>query len=416
MIVRSVRLRSYRAFVREITVRLRPLTLLFGYNSAGKSAILRSLPLIAESIRSASGPLALDGRAARESTFRELRTRWAPGDQIGFGLDWAGRDASLDVEIVHLAATQREVIETWCVRDATHGELRFEIDLADERAADITTYTHGEDRGRIRFDGWCAAEISGFSLPNAGHRVDEDNASLRRLSEAVHWLGALRSQPGRLLPLVGSVSRIAPNGNGTVEVLARESLAPGSEVLETVSRWFREATRHALDVRQQAGGGGALFHVELRPVLAPHGIHLNDTGEGMTQVLPVITLGSLAMSGKLGEEPILAVEQPELHLHPRAHAHVADHLIAAARRATVLVETHSENFLLAVQLAILGGRISAEDVVIHWVRGTDDGPSFVETITFDEKARPSAWPPGVFAEDRDLARLLVERRHGLSSP
>ena len=136
----------------------------------------------------------------------------------------------------------------------------------------------------------------------------------------------------------------------------------------------------------------------------------------MTQVLPVITLGALAMKGRLGETPILAIEQPELHLHPRAHAHVATHLMAVARHATVVVETHSENFLLAVQLAIASGDIPAEDVILHWVQATDEGPSFVETITFDEKARPSAWPPGVFAEDRDLSRQIIEKRHGLASP
>lgn len=415
MSVRCVRLQSYRAFVREVAVSLRPLTLLFGYNSAGKSAILRALPLIAESIRSSSGPLALDGRAAQESTFRELRTRWAPGDQLSFGLDWADRDASLDVEIVHLAATQREVVETLRLREASRDELRFEIDLADERAADITTYLLDGERGRIRFDGWCAAEISGFSRSEVAGRLEDANVNLRRFSDSVHWLGALRSRPKRLLPLMGSTSRISSDGAGTIEVLARESLASGSDVLDAVSAWFENATKHALGVRQDVAGGGAMFHVALRPMRAAHGIHLNDTGEGMTQVLPVITLGALAMKGRLGESPILAIEQPELHLHPRAHADVAQHLVAVARHATVVVETHSENFLLAVQLAILDGSIRAEDVVVHWVRGTEEGPSFVESITFDQKARPSAWPPGVFAEDRDLARQLIERRHGLSS-
>jgi AAA domain, putative AbiEii toxin, Type IV TA system len=414
MSLRSVRLRNYRAFVREVTVSLRPLTLLFGYNSAGKSALLRALPLIAESVRSTSGPLALRGDAAGRSTFRDVRTRWAAGDQVSFGLDWAEPDASLDVEIVHLAASQREIIGTMRLRDAVQGELRFEIDLADERAADITQYTLDGERGRIRFEGWCAAEVSGFVRPEVARRLEGSSAELRRFSDSVHWLGALRSRPERLLPLVGSTSRIGPDGAGTIEVLARESLASSSDVLEVVSGWFENATRHVIDIRQQAGSGGVLFHLELRPLRAPQGVHLNDTGDGMNQVLPVITLGALAMRGRLGSAPLLAIEQPELHMHPRAHAGVAEYLVSVSQSATVVVETHSENFLLAVQIAILEGRLRAEDVVIHWVRGTDEGPSFVETITIDEKARPSAWPPGVFAEDRDLARRLVERRHGLS--
>lgn len=415
MILRSVRLGDYRAFVREVSVSLRPLTLIFGYNSAGKSALLRALPLIAESIRSEIGPLALDRPVARGCTFKEVRTRWSAGDRVSFGLDWTDRDESLDIEIAHLASTQREVIETFRLRDAARGELRFEIDLADERATDITTYTLDGERGRIRFDGWHPSIVDGFARAGVLGRLGAASSDLKRLADSVHWLGALRPQPARALPVIGSSTRIAEDGAGTIEVLARESLALGSDIIDVVSTWFQQATRHVLEVQQQAAGGTPLFHVELRPLLAPFGIHLADTGEGMTQVLPVITLGALAMKGRLGETPLLAIEQPELHLHPRAHGHVATHLMAVARHATVVVETHSENFLLRVQLAIASGDISAQDVIIHWVQATDGGPSFVETITFDEKARPSAWPPGVFAEDRDLSRQIIEKRHGLAS-
>lgn len=411
MLLHRVRLKNYRAFVREAAISLRPLTLLFGYNSAGKSALLRALPLIAESIRWKTGPLALNGRATPGSTFRDVRTRWSAGDRLSFGLDWSDRDASLDVEIAHLASTQREIIEMFRLRDGELGELCFEVDLADERATDITTYALDDEHGRIRFDGWCPADVEGFAGVGVHQRLTELNVKLKRVAHSVHWLGALRAQPERYLPLVRS--SITENGAGTIEVLARESLSVGSNVVQTVSEWFQQATRHELRVREQPVGGTPHFHVELRPLNAPLGIHLADTGEGMTQVLPVITLGALAMNGRLGDSPILAIEDPELHLHPRAHEEVAAYLVEVAKYATVVVETHSENILLKVQLAIATGKLQPEDVIIHWVRATDEGPSFVETITFDEKARPSAWPPGVFAEDRDLARRLIEERHGL---
>jgi hypothetical protein len=69
-----------------------------------------------------------------------------------------------------------------------------------------------------------------------------------------------------------------------------------------------------------------------------------------------------------------------------------------------------------VQVAIAQGDIPAEDVIVHWVRGTREGPSFVETIHFDDKARPSMWPPGVFAEDRELQRRVLELRRPLVRP
>lgn len=73
MILRRFRTSQDRAFARAAVVEPRPLTLLFGCDSAGKSALRRCLPLVAEPITSESGPLALDGAAARGGSFFELR-------------------------------------------------------------------------------------------------------------------------------------------------------------------------------------------------------------------------------------------------------------------------------------------------------------------------------------------------------
>ena len=41
---------GYRSFAQPLELELRPLTLLYGRNNAGKSAVLRLLPIIADSI------------------------------------------------------------------------------------------------------------------------------------------------------------------------------------------------------------------------------------------------------------------------------------------------------------------------------------------------------------------------------
>ena len=59
---------NYRAFVDPVSLELRPLTLLFGYNSAGKSALLRLLSILgASSSPNQTSPLALDARPRREA-------------------------------------------------------------------------------------------------------------------------------------------------------------------------------------------------------------------------------------------------------------------------------------------------------------------------------------------------------------
>jgi predicted ATPase len=150
-------------------------------------------------------------------------------------------------------------------------------------------------------------------------------------------------------------------------------------------------------------------------VSPPIEIPIVDTGEGMAQVLPVVVLGCLAHLGNMKEDSLLAVEHPELHLHPAAHAELAAFFCTVATapsHPTVLIETHSENLLLRVQIAIARREIAKDDVIIHWVRGLEDGRSVTDTITFDEAARPqgAGWPPGVFREDAEQARTLIELR------
>lgn len=71
--------------------------------------------------------------------------------------------------------------------------------------------------------------------------------------------------------------------------------------------------------------------------LRPH-----DVGMGISQVVPVI------VTALDGEERLLAIEQPELHIHPRLQAAIADLFIESIHknRHRFIIETHSEHLIL----------------------------------------------------------------------
>jgi len=74
-------------------------------------------------------------------------------------------------------------------------------------------------------------------------------------------------------------------------------------------------------------------------------INLADVGFGNSQALPVIIQSVLAEPDSL-----LIVEQPELHLHPRAQAELGDMFVEMVRQgAHLLLETHSEHLLLRLR-------------------------------------------------------------------
>lgn len=91
----SYAVENYRGF-RDLTeIELRPLTLLFGYNNTGKSALMRVLPLLADSVTpppGAGGPLNLTSAAVRQASFQDLRSRQSASPRIDFALAWDDYD------------------------------------------------------------------------------------------------------------------------------------------------------------------------------------------------------------------------------------------------------------------------------------------------------------------------------------
>lgn len=420
----GVSLENYRSFVDEAELELRPLTLLFGYNSAGKSAALRLLPILAaSSIQGAVAPVALDSEPARGASFRDILSRQSSGTTLALTLRFREAQGPLSISYVirDLPERQVQIVERIRVTEAASAGASHEA-LWDPQ--------HPDPGGRsqtyeFRTDGVLSGawpmSVQGLSFQPPGDQpftaaMNRAAACVHELAEHVYWLNSLRAVPPRTARFGVRPKRLLSDGSNAIDFLAHDDLTGGELVAET-SKWFETATGHRLNVRRYAVGSGEQFSIALTPVGGDSAVEipLVDTGEGMAQVLPVIVLGSLARLGRLGSDALLAIEHPELHLHPAAHAELAAFfcaLTSAPSAPTTVLETHSENFLLRVQLAIARGELSPAAVVVHWIRALDDGRSAVDTITFDEAARPqgAGWPPGVFAEDTEQAKALLRTR------
>ena len=130
-----------------------------------------------------------------------------------------------------------------------------------------------------------------------------------------------------------------------------------------------------------------------------------DIGIGISQVLPVL------VSAYASAEKILAIEQPEIHLHPALQAELGDVFIESAlggRRNTFILETHSEHLILrimrrmrdTVQGTLPDGLppVHPEDVAILYVQPRDSA-AIVRLLELDEEGELlDPWPGGFFEE------------------
>ena len=136
----------------------------------------------------------------------------------------------------------------------------------------------------------------------------------------------------------------------------------------------------------------------------------SDVGVGISQMIPVI------VACVRDQEGILAIEQPELHVHPAIQVGLGDLFIHAVREKeyglgpgkALLVETHSEHIMLRLlrrirettenELPPGAVGLSANDLAVIYVESTDEGVRFRPLRVDTEGEFIDRWPKGFFEE------------------
>ena len=132
---------------------------------------------------------------------------------------------------------------------------------------------------------------------------------------------------------------------------------------------------------------------------------LSDVGVGISQMLPIV------VAAVVRKNHLVAIEQPELHLHPAVQASLGDLFIESAlgeRRNTFVLETHSEHLILRILRRIRQtseGKtpdwlpaIRPEDIAVLYVTREEDGARVVELRVNQDGEFDDPWPQGFFPE------------------
>ncbi|MVA27829.1 DUF3696 domain-containing protein [Agrobacterium vitis] len=131
---------------------------------------------------------------------------------------------------------------------------------------------------------------------------------------------------------------------------------------------------------------------------------LTNVGVGVSQVLPLVVTALLAKPGSL-----LIFEQPELHLHPRVQARLADFFLALALDGKqMLLETHSEYLIDRFRLRIaLSDADAVRPLLSILFTEKENGQSVITPVQVTEFGAIENWPKDFFDQSqKDIARLL----------
>ncbi|EMO3476993.1 TPA: DUF3696 domain-containing protein [Pseudomonas aeruginosa] len=174
---------------------------------------------------------------------------------------------------------------------------------------------------------------------------------------------------------------------------------------QQLDSWTRREFGFKLEVKYS--GGHVTAGIEYEG--SGESFNLTDMGFGFSQVMPIIvqvwTL--IYRANRLPEDEFVytyVIEQPELHLHPRLQAKLAEALITAVTQArkhaikiNLVLETHSEAIINKIGLMAASEVISPSDVnIIIFSKETERTETKVSVSNFDENGVLINWPYGFF--------------------
>ena len=231
----------------------------------------------------------------------------------------------------------------------------------------------------------------------------DSRRSYDNVLDSIIYLGPLRSYPERIYSVSGR-NRLSTGVRGE---FTPDVLYTNPELVTRVNSWFeRFLIPYELAVSKSGDVAltGEYMSVTLIDKNSGTTVTLADVGFGINQLLPVIVEGVTTWTPSIfdPDNRIICLEQPEIHLHPRLQAQVADLMIETSRgRAGKqwIVETHSELLVRRIQRRIEEGVLQPSDVCLIYVDPQEHGGSEMIMLRLDENGDfIDDWPSGFFEE------------------
>jgi predicted ATPase len=419
--IEGLSIEGYKSLKDPLDLSIRPLTVLAGANSAGKSSALQPLLLLKQTIEAPGDPgdLLLNGPHVRFTRAEQLFARCSAtrrSETLNVRVQMSGNYWFRNTYELGRDQKRREYDTGISLRETRVAHERGEIVLNDRTSQDELAKFYAADpsmlvREKIETLSGMTPIIkcmrSGiffrayFCIPQREGSDSEARIELGpsfqlsgegTIQRIIHVPG-LRGNPQCSYPTTG----VGPNFPGTFEAypasIIRNWQKHDDSPLPKLTRALEEMglTSHVetekIDDTRLSVLVGRLPHATGKKT--PDLVNIAHVGFGVSQVLPVLVSLLVAEPGRL-----VYIEQPELHLHPKAQEVLAKLLADAANRGVrVVIETHSPILLLAIQTLVAVGDIDPEKTQLHWFeRSKKDGLTEVHSEQLNRAGQYGDWP------------------------
>ena len=433
----NIRLRNFKAFRDTGDIPIAPLTVLTGSNSSGKSAIVRAMMALRQTVESRDQNTAfvptgeyvdlgtfedfVFERDIKSSVCIDIASNVSSGNSTFFGMEMQREEEmqslAVSLELAYLKSVDRiylarstvdlgqgrTLLDKTSMRGKQLGRsYRTHVTYLDQEVANLGTSNiakfHIAPPFRVK-DASSTTDQGArrrISLSEGGKLIGSQLAKIVEQSVSqelanLRYIGPLRERPRRMYLSTGET----PREVGIAGELGPAVLWSASEAKQfdhsKLSEWCSKMGL-ALEIKLVRAPGGH-FRILIVDMHTGVAVNLPDVGVGTSQLLPILIQGLIAQSGAT-----ILLEQPEIHLHPRAQADLADFLIEVTmRNIGVIVETHSEHLVNRLQRRIAEESLAPDSVALYYVTPTEEG-STVEPVHINDYGQIPSPPEGFFEE------------------
>ena len=354
MPITSITIENFKGIgEKAVTIPIRPITLLFGKNSSGKSTVLQAMRYFSAVMNSwpnvrlgrieMSGGLNTDlndfrSLVHRHELDRKIRIRWTIGDNATQTATWSEvvtgwQEGNPGFHNIESSLTGLVL--------GTGEEICFSISSRQKTSADAVIGSNGEElifwkKDKIEdgslniyvnttdlsnqaeevIDSWIDIMMT-FDLNPKESKTEKFVDTLGPKKFIIRHLGPFREVPPRDYerPKTPDESRWQ-KGLGAWDALARDP-----KLLEKTNHYLKEILQLGYTIKQPEPDQNFQLYDENNQI----DVGLSDVGVGVAQIIPVV-VGALD-----GSLRTFAVEQPELHVHPAVQVALGDLFIDSVR-------------------------------------------------------------------------------------
>lgn len=430
---------------------LKPLTLLAGVNSSGKSSLIQSLLLLKQSEESGTKSiLKLDGPYLYANSLLDLIYMKRKSNNLRIGLSFNCDDFDVDkafsffdnknggdrlqrcgVSFSFIANSSIHLKELACSWSSEKGkDFSFSVrlkssasDIYDISFSDPNMVSGLPETSNVRKIAKCKLEFRGFTPVFATSSLNGDTIVLMLTAmkefhdvlasvfSGFNYVGPLRVKPVLAKSYnTTNFSSVGIDGDNTRFILNQKKNdivdGYGDTLFNLCKLWVCDKMKLAddMDVVRDSDKLYRMYITNHEGIK----VDLMHMGFGLSQVLPVIVQGLLTPVGGT-----LIVEDPDVHLHPKVQADIMDFLLdLSSHNRRVIAETHSDHMVTRLRRRISessDGEIR-DKVNLTFVEENGHGSLYNRIDVTETGAFTHSLPPGFLdSQDADYRAILVAR-------